>query len=384
MTAPSTATRTPQPGDVPAQPAPAGALPGPPVPASAADVLTLQNLRGRPAVSVLLSTTPAPRMTPPDAARLEMLLREAERRLGAESGDGRPDAWTMAALRSQALAARGSATRSGLALFVARTARGELSAAHLLDVAVRDRVGLGPVFATRDLIRSLHRTPRHLLLVLTSDQARLYDGLGDTLTEVRDGFPVVRGSAGGFFQRVDDALGAHLVDSPAPLVVAAPAKPLDALLQVSQNLQRLAGTVPGPWHDADVPQLVEQVRPVLLAYLRTRQLEALALLDARERQGRSVVGLQQVWTAARSGPVEMLAVEEDHFRPARLSADRRRITPADDVGAPDVLDDAVDEVIDLVLSRGGWVALVESGALARQGHLALTLRRSWSPATSYV
>lgn len=58
-------------------------------PATATDVLALQNARGLPAVSVLLSTTPAPRMTPPDSARLNMLLREAERRLAL---DARPTA----------------------------------------------------------------------------------------------------------------------------------------------------------------------------------------------------------------------------------------------------------------------------------------------------
>lgn len=357
-------------------------------PTTATDVLALQNARGRPAVSLLLSTTPAPRLTPPDDARLAMLLREAERRLALDAENGRPDPDLLAALHQQAAAARQASTRRGLALFAGRSSRGvDQSAFHHLDVGVRDRVSIGPVFATRDLIRSLHRTPRHLLLVLTNDRAQLFDGLGSTLTEVTRGFPVRRpgGSASHdaseFFARVDDALGFYLADNPAPLVIAAPARPLNSLLLSSRNLQRLAGTIPGFWHDADTDQLVQQVRPVLLAYLRNRQLEALSLLEARERQSRTVSGLQQVWAAARTGPVEMLAVEEDHFAPARLSADRRRITPAQDLGAPDVLDDAVDEIIDLVLSRGGWVALVDSGALADHDHLCVSLRKKWSPPT---
>lgn len=364
-----------------------------PSPATAKDVLALQNARGRPAVSVLLSTTPAPRMTPPDRSRLDMLLREARRRLALDAPDGQPDAALVATLHEQASAARNAPTRNGLALFAGRDAKGvDRAAAHHLDVAVMDRVAVGPVFATRDLIRSLHRTPRHLLLVLTKDQAQMYDGVGNTLTEVHDGFPLQRQEGRGgtergeatrdtrdFFAAVDDALGAHLQDSPAPLVVAAPARPLNDLLSSSRNLQRLAGTIPGFWHDADTEQLVQQVRPVLLSYLRNRQLEALTLLEARQREARAVSGLQDVWTAARTGPVEMLAVEEDHFAPARISANRKRITPADDLTAPGVLDDAVDEIIDLVLSRGGWVALLESGALSDQGHLAVTLRESWSP-----
>ncbi len=363
------------------------ASPGPaPTTATAADVLVLQNARGRPAVSVLLSTTPAPRMTPPDSARLDILLREVERRLARAAVNGQADPDLVAALHQRAGAARQAPSRSGIALFAGRSGRGvDQTACHHLDVGVMDRVSIGAVFATRDLIRSLHRTPRHLLLVLTSKLAQLYDGLGSSLTEVSGAFPVRRagGSASNnapeFFEQVDDALGCYLSENPAPLVIAAPTRPLDAFVSTSRNLKRLAGTIPGFWHDADNDQLVQQVRPVLLTYLHNRQLEALSLLDARERQSRTVSGLQAVWAAARSGPVEMLAVEEDHFAPARLSTDRRRIVPAEDPGAPDVLDDAVDEIIDLVLSRGGWVALVDSGALAPHDHLAISLSKVWSP-----
>jgi hypothetical protein len=70
----------------------------------------------------------------------------------------------------------------------------------------------------------------------------------------------------------------------------------------------------------------------------------------------------------------MLAVEEGLFYPARLSDDGDLLLPATDVEHPDVIDDAVDELIELVLERGGWVALVEDGALVEHGGVALTLR----------
>ena len=39
------------------------------------------------------------------------------------------------------------------------------------------------------------------------------------------------------------------------------------------------------------------------------------------------------------------------------------------------IDDVVDELIEIVLSRGGWIALLPSGHLPEGTHLALTLRR---------
>ena len=71
----------------------------------------------------------------------------------------------------------------------------------------------------------------------------------------------------------------------------------------------------------------------------------------------------------------MLAVEEDFFYPARLAPDGDSLIPADDVDHPDVIDDVVDELIEIVLGRGGWIALLPPGHLPEGTHLALTLRR---------
>ncbi|PRC53856.1 hypothetical protein C6A85_51700, partial [Mycobacterium sp. ITM-2017-0098] len=59
----------------------------------------------------------------------------------------------------------------------------------------------------------------------------------------------------------------------------------------------------------------------------------------------------------------------------RLDATGDILVPADDVDHPDVIDDAVDELIEIVLRRGGWIALVGQGELRDNTHLALTLRR---------
>jgi len=71
----------------------------------------------------------------------------------------------------------------------------------------------------------------------------------------------------------------------------------------------------------------------------------------------------------------MLAVEESLFYPARLSDGGDTLTPSSDLDAPDVVDDAVDELIEHVLLRGGWIAVVSDGSLAEHGRVALALRR---------
>ena len=69
------------------------------------------------------------------------------------------------------------------------------------------------------------------------------------------------------------------------------------------------------------------------------------------------------------------AVEEGFFHPARISADGDTLVAADDPEEPDVCDDAVDELIETVLSRGGWVALLADGTLPPDARVALALRQ---------
>lgn len=371
-----------RPGDVAALP-----LPTP------AEVVQLQQPQEYPAVSVLCATSPGPRLTAADGARLTFLVAEAVTRL--ESEVGRDAAATLRdGLTGLAEDALRRPSRAGLALYVSASH----ASAWSLPVTVVDRTVVDPTFATRDLLRSLHRTPRHLVLVLTDREARLFDGFGDTLLPALGGaFPLAtpparprrqggRSARGGaqsddeavdaFLRTVDRALGAYVALHPAPLVVLGAQRVLSRFLNLSRNLGRLAGTLHGSHARTPLPVLTGLVRPVLEQYLRSRQDEAVALLEAREGAGRVVSGMAAAWLAARAERPEMLAVEEGLFYPARLSPDGDLLLPAEDTDHPDVIDDAVDELIETVLRRGGWVALTEDGALAAYDRVALVVRRS--------
>jgi Bacterial archaeo-eukaryotic release factor family 3 len=359
-----------------------------------ADVVELQAVREYPAVSVLCTTTAGPRMTRGDARRLSALVAEASTRLSAEFGAG-PSKPVRDRLLELAGDAAGRPTRSALACYVAPSC----SSSWALPVPVSDRTVIDPTFATRDLVRSLHRTPRHVVLVLTDREARLFDGAGDTLLPpAATAFPLSRqqhgarhrgglsdrrsraehdghlGDADGFLRTVDRALGTYLRVHPAPLVLIGARRTVARFTALSRNTGRLAGCVHGSHARTPLPVLTRLVRPVIEDYLHSRQDEALELLDERTGAGRVVSGMPAVWLAARSERPEMLAVEHGLFYPARLSPDGDLLTPATDVEHPEVIDDAVDEVIETVLHRGGWVALLDDGTLASRDRIALTTR----------
>jgi len=355
----------------------------PPAPPTAQQVVLLQAVRDYPAVSVLLNTAPAPVMEPRDVGRLKAMVADAVQRLRSEDLGPKGHA-AVASLERLAARAVNGATSTALGLFASTGT----SLAVPLPVAVHERVVVDPTFATRDLVRALHRTPRHLVLVLNSGEARLFQGVGDTLRPaLRSSFPLKADPPRGdqrsrgrepdstaFYRKVDAALGTFLRLHPSPLVLVGPDRALAGFRSVSRNLGRLAGTLEGNLAREPLSDLAVRCKPVLERYLLSRQQDALDLLERRASSGRVVSGMISAWLAARRERPEMLAVEEGMFYPARISADGDLLLPATDVEHPEVIDDAVDELIELVLDRGGWIALVEDGVLGAHERVALTLR----------
>ncbi len=348
-------------------------LPGPAVD----QVLRLQAPRVYPSISLLLTTSVGPRMTANDGIALCALAAEALDRIrGTE--DGRIFDSLEATVRRAVDTAIGGPTSAAIAVLVSP----EHAETIHLPVAVRNRAVVDHTFATRDLVRSLHRTPRHVVLVLNSGQARLFDGGAGVLqpapTESFPMFPPER--AGGnaittaFLRRVDTALGVYLRVRPAPLILIGPDKVLNSFKALSRNTGRLAGTIGGNLARAPLSELARRLQPVLDTYLHSRETEALDLLAARDRAGKVVTGVPAAWLAARHERPEMLVVEESLFYPARVSDDGDFLEPATDIGSPDVIDDAVDELIELALQRGAWVALTSDGALVGYDRVALTVR----------
>ncbi len=340
---------------------------------------------GHPALSVLLPTTPAAVMSEPDRAVLRGLLDTARRRLRV---DGIADAEELVdALAELAQESAIEPTASGLALYAAL---GGIHVSVRLPVPVEARVVVDPTFATRDLVRAMHRIPRHAILVLGSREARLLHGSGDQLRPADGGrFPMqavrdrrrnparpglARADAAAFWRNVDAALGAHLRLHPSPLVLAGSARTVAGFTAISRHLDRLAGTIEADLVRESQPVLAARARPVLERYLHSRQDEALALLAERTVTERAVSGLAAAWFAARHEQPEMLVVDDSLAVPARLSPDGDLVETAADPTAPDVIDDLVDELIELVMLRGGWIALARSGTLADHDGVALTLR----------
>ncbi len=349
---------------------------------SASTVVMLQSMTSYPSVSLLMPTTPG-RLDADQRHRLVALRDSAAARLTTEQMSESDRSFSTRRVLDELDELVDRAAEVPLDRALALYTNEHHAQLLVLPVSVRERAVVDPTFATRDLVRALHRTPRHVVLILSGREARLLEGhLGSLGPAQTSKFPMApgRGARGedehrdAFLGRVDRALGAYLRLRPAPVVVIGAEPTLSRFCRASQNTGRLAGKVPGDHVSTPTSQIADLVAPHLEAYLASRQDEALALLAQRRGQDRAVLGLDSVWLAARWERPEMLAVEVDFFYPARLSPDGDRLEPAEDVEHPDVIDDVVDELVEQVLARGAWVALVEPGHVPEGQRVALTTR----------
>ena len=133
----------------------------------------LQSIVDDVAISLLLPTTPAARMTSLDSAWLEHLAKSAYRRMAQELHPA--VIWKVMPRLAAALSVleHGSKDR-GLAILVSN----KRLAIFWLPFSPRARASVGRAFAVRDLLDALQRFPRYRVLVMGGDPTEDPGGLG--------------------------------------------------------------------------------------------------------------------------------------------------------------------------------------------------------------
>jgi hypothetical protein len=280
----------------------------------------------------------------------------------------------------------------GLALFAGR----DVSTAIQLPFRAKARVVIDATFATRDLVFTLNRAPRYRVLVLTEKPTRLFDATTNVLTEFTDKpFPMVHKGAGGasklpggqginrsavrdeshrqFFSKVDDALASIQKEDHLPLVVVGIDRYLAFYQEVTKDPDAIVGLVAGS-HDEPNPSIFGKlVWPVFKAGMTWKRTRALVRLKEAVSVNRHASGIDQVWRAAWEKRCQTLLVETGFEYPADVDPQGDRLLPYSGRGAA-ALDDAVDELIENVLSASGEVFFYEPGVLDLHQRIAAVLR----------
>jgi hypothetical protein len=356
------------------------------------DIQLLQFVRSYPAVSILMPTHRRRPENQQDPIRVKNLVNQATERLRVEFSK-RELAPVLARLDALVAGIDYQHALDGLALFVNH----DFARKFYLPFPVRERVMVDQTFATRDLVFALNRSPRYWVLALSEQPTRLFEGARDTLIEVSNrGFPmtyigpgVTEPLPGGkgvnksayrddrarqFFRQVDAAFSRVAATTPLPLALAGVDRNLAFYDEITAHRNLVLATLTGNYDKTSGHELAKLLWPLAQEGLAKQRQEVFVELESAIGAQLYASGIDQVWRAVQEGRGDVLLVEENFHYPARLSADQMGLTPADDFTGPDFLDDAVDELIETVLGKGGRAVFVDDGTLAQHQRVALILR----------
>jgi hypothetical protein len=272
----------------------------------------------------------------------------------------------------------------------------DMAREYVLPFTLNERVVVDNTFFTRDLVHALNRARRYWVLSLSEQATRLYAATRDDLEEISTGgFPMRHSGPGGdtvlpggpgvntsayrddrhrqFFRDVGNAFRPFSREDPLPLALAGVDRYLAFFREVS-GVDDIIATLPGNFDHLSAHDLGRRIWPNVRDGFAARRREVLQDLETALGLHRAASTLGEVWHLAGLGRGKVLVVEEGYHQPARLNKFGQLDLNVDDHTAPDVLDDAVDEIITTVLAKGGQVVFVEDGELAIHDRIALILR----------
>ncbi|MEO9255531.1 MAG: hypothetical protein ABI305_08335 [Tepidiformaceae bacterium] len=348
-----------------------------------------------PSVSILMPTHRAHPETQQDPIRLKNLIEQARRRLEEEVGK-RPSWPLMERLEGLAEEIDWRQNMEGLALF----ANDNFSTFERLPFTVDERVSIDRNFETRALVTAFQRFPRYRVLTLAEQPSRLFEGENTTLEEVEQyGFPLGFSGTPGATRRPDGAMmqrsnirEAHLAEfytevdkaltdaaraEELPLVLVGAQASLAAFDEVTANAAQIIARVEGSHDEMNGAAIAEIVWPEVQGWLATQREAAVESVGAALGAKRLASGIDDAWKSAVEGRGTELVVEEGYRQPAMLQRDGyvlRLVGDDSTADGPKHLDDAIDELVQLVLEKGGEITFVDDGALADYARVALILR----------
>lgn len=356
------------------------------------EIQLLQNVRANPCVTL---TMPSHRTSPDnkqDPIRLKNLVVEATNRLLRDFPKREVEPLLK---RMDQLAAEIDHEHNleGLALFVSK----DFARTYRLPFPLPERVVVDETFATRDLVYALNRTVRYWALALAEKPTRLFEGTNDTLVEITEGgFPLTPEPPGRttmarlqgrtdrigekpdletrFIEQLDDAFEPFYKQEALPLVLIG----VERLIGTFRKHSRFAGAVVleirGNHDSTSAHDLGKLIGPRIGEVVAERSRQALSELEAAVGARRYASTIGEVWRYAHEGRGATLFVEQNYHAPARIDASGMHLLVAEDATSADVVDDAVDDVIETVIRMNGRVVFVPDGALREHGRIALVLR----------
>lgn len=230
----------------------------------------------------------------------------------------------------------------------------------------------------------------YYVLSLCEQTSRLYEAFRDTLIDIQNkGFPI-ESSAGisgsvepalrdsqlrEFIRTADRHFDHYFRQDPLRLLVVGEKKNLSIFDSVTSHKDVLIGRVEGDYAATSPHDLGKIVWPIVKKVMAGTSEKAMNDLETAENSGNVSSGIGAVVHAAGSRVDDTLFVEENYHVKGGIREMDHSLIASKDLDIQEVIDDAVDAIIEKVLENGGNVVFMESGSLTEFHRIALIENR---------
>ena len=256
-----------------------------------------------------------------------------------------------------------------------------------LDIDVQEKIIVNESFKIRDIVVHKLRQPQCLLLALSKNKANLYlcskDQCKLLVVNTNDaGSAAFLGKFYGqiekeiglvtFIQHIDNGLRIILEAYSLPLFLCGNKKNIVHFKQLSIMANRVVEWLSTEVEESNETALKILIQPYLQDWQKIKERDLLLQADRAMNDMKCVAGIKAVYKAATEKRGKMLIVENDFVFPAFIG--EQGIVNADERAVLHnscYIKDAVDDIIEKVLTNGGDVELVSKGLLENHGRILL-------------
>jgi hypothetical protein len=339
-------------------------------------------------VTIILNTHRTKPDNAKDSIALKNLIKEAETRL-TDGYDKRVASTIIEKLRKLGEGINYRNNLDSLVLFVNE----DIAEYIRLPLPVEDRVIIDKTFATRDLVRAMHREFPYYVLVLSRDKARLIEALSNKVNkEIEDVFPIEntvlnpsqRAEAAianrltnfnlEFFNRVDKQLNEVLKKNPLPVIICTEESNYPEYLKIADRKELIIGQLNGNKLMEKAHHIIDEAWVVAKELKNEKNRQRLGELSAAVNSRNFVTDFNDIWKAIEEGRGKTLFVQQGYFQPARLVNNLIELVSPEESNRADVIDDIIDEMIEKNLDKGGDAVFLSEQELKDYQGLVLITR----------
>lgn len=340
-----------------------------------------------PCVSIIFPTHRTVPENQKNAIRLKNMVKQAIDRLEQEYGNKQAQEM-IENIRKLAAQVDISRTLDGIALFVSK----EVSEKVDIPFRVKERLIIDKTFAVRDLIMGVNRATQYYILDLSLFRARLISCYRDQAVELTEnGFPLEsefnelelnpadfskekEKQIKEFFNKVDKKFHSNYNGEPTRLILAGVRKNLAFYHEVTDAENTIIGQLEGNYESVSAHDMGKKAWEVVREKTKKERHAALNDLQRALSARKLASGIADVWRLAREGRVDTVVAEQEYHIAAGLQEDNTLVLDTSNLTDDRIMPDAVDEVAEIVMEKGGKVVFVDSGTLGNHQKIAAILR----------